>query len=70
TIGFSLPKHSHVTLKVFDVLGRDVATLVDGVMEAGEHSVVFEADGLPSGVYFAQMNAGNVVQRIKMMVVK
>jgi hypothetical protein len=43
TIRFSLPQRSHVTLKVFDVLGREVATLVDGEMAAGEHSVPFTA---------------------------
>ena len=70
TIRFSIPQRSHVTLKVFDVLGREVATLVEGELNAGEHSVVFNADGLPSGVYFTQMKAGDVVQRIKIMVLK
>jgi hypothetical protein len=59
-----------VTLKIFDVLGREVATLVDGEMEAGKHTVNFNAEWIPSGVYFAQMKAGNVVQRIKMVLVK
>lgn len=70
TIRFSLPQREHVTLKVFDVLGRKVATLVDAEMEVGEHSVNFNAEWIPSGVYFAQMKAGNVVQRIKMVLVK
>jgi hypothetical protein len=70
TISFLLPQREHVTLKVFDVLGREVATLVDGEMEAGEHTVNFNAKWIPSGVYFAQMKAGNVVQRIKMVLVK
>jgi hypothetical protein len=70
TISFLLPQRSYVTLKVFNVLGREVATLVDGEMEAGEHTVNFNAKWIPSGVYFAQMKAGNVVQRIKMVLVK
>jgi hypothetical protein len=70
TISFSLPQREHVTLKIFDVLGRGVATLVDGEMEAGEHSVNFNAEWIPNGVYFAQMKAGNKVQRIKMVSVK
>ncbi|MBI5464297.1 MAG: T9SS type A sorting domain-containing protein [Ignavibacteriales bacterium] len=45
TIRFSLPQREHVTLKVFDVLGREVATLVDGELSPGEHSVVFSAGG-------------------------
>jgi hypothetical protein len=70
TISFLLPQREHVTLKVFDVLGREVATLVDGELNAGEHSVNFNAEWIPSGVYFAQMKAGNVVQRIKMVLMK
>jgi hypothetical protein len=53
----------HVTLKLFDVLGREVATLVDGEMAAGEHSVLFTAEGIPGGVYIVQMSAGNVIKR-------
>ncbi len=70
TIRFTLPRREYVTLKVFDPLGREVATLVDRELNAGEHSIVFDARDLPSGVYFAQMEAGNVVQRIKMMILK
>ncbi|GIW91300.1 MAG: hypothetical protein KatS3mg109_1732 [Pirellulaceae bacterium] len=80
TIRFSLPQRSQVTLKVFDVLGREVATLVDEEMDAGEHSVVFSTRGryafggnavdLPSGVYFYRMQAGAVVQLRKMEVVR
>ncbi|MFA3784146.1 glycoside hydrolase family 9 protein [Melioribacteraceae bacterium 4301-Me] len=70
TIPFSLSQRENVTLKVFDVLGREVATLVDRELNAGKHSVNFNAEGIPSGVYFAQMKAGNAVQRIKMVVVK
>jgi hypothetical protein len=70
TIRFSLPHRSNVTLKVFDVLGREVATLVDGEMAASEHSVNFNAEWIPGGVYFAQLKAGNVIQRIKMVLVK
>ncbi len=55
TIRFSLPKREHVTLKVFDVLGREVATLVDGAVDTGEHAVMFNATALPSGIYFYQI---------------
>jgi hypothetical protein len=70
TIRFLLPQRSHVTLKVFDVLGREVATLVDGEMAAGEHSVLFTAEGIPGGVYTVQMSAGNVVKRVSIVLVK
>jgi len=55
TIRFSLPKREHVTLKVYDMLGREIATLVDGVMDTGEHAVMFSANNLPNGVYFYQI---------------
>jgi len=70
TIRFLLPQRSHVTLKVFDMLGREVATLVDGEMAAGEHSVPFTAEGIPGGVYTVQMSAGNVVKRVSIVLVK
>lgn len=70
TIRFSLPQRSDVTLRVFDVLGREVATLMNEEVNAGEHSVVFEAGELPSGVYFAQLQTGSTIQRIKMVLLK
>jgi hypothetical protein len=69
-ISFTIPRREHVTLTVFDVLGGEVARLVDRELDVGEHSVNFNAEWIPSGVYFAQMKAGNVVQRIKMVLVK
>jgi len=59
-----------MTLKIFDILGREVATQVNGELSSGEHSMNFKAKWIPSGVYFAQMKAGNLVQRIKMVLVK
>jgi hypothetical protein len=55
----------HVTLKVFVVLGREVATLVDGEMAASEHSVNFNAEWIPGGVYFAHLKAGSVIQKLR-----
>ena len=70
TIRFSLPQREHVTLKVFDVLGKEVATLVNGELNPGEHSVVWDAAAMPSGVYFYRMQAGQFVQQQKMEVIK
>jgi hypothetical protein len=70
TIRFSLPQRSHVTLKVFDVLGKEVATLVDAEMEAGEHSIPFTAEGIHGGVYIVQMSADKVIQRVSIVLVK
>ena len=72
-IQFSSPKQNFVTLKVYDVLGREVATLVDEEKPAGEHKVEFDASkyNLSSGVYFCElkMKGGNS-SRIKMVLIK
>ncbi|MFA3784011.1 T9SS type A sorting domain-containing protein, partial [Melioribacteraceae bacterium 4301-Me] len=67
TIRFSLPKSSKVKLIVFDVLGKEIATLVNGELDQGEHSVVFNAQNLPSGVYLYKLTAGDFVQTRKML---
>ncbi len=72
TIRFQLPQAEQVTLRVFDVLGREVAALFDNAaMEAGEHTVQFDASGLTSGVYLYRLEAGaSFVQTRRMMLVK
>lgn len=69
-INFTVPEKGMVTLKVFDVLGREVATLVNGVMEAGSHESVFDAATLTSGMYIYTLKAGNFTASKKMMLVK
>jgi hypothetical protein len=59
-----------VSLKVFDVLGREVATLVNEVKPPGEYSVVFDGTNLPSGVYFYQLKAGGFVQTRKLVLLR
>ncbi len=58
TISFGLPEESHVTLKVHNLLGEEVATLVEGLRPAGKYNVTFAPEGLPSGVYFYTLRAG------------
>ncbi len=69
-IKFSLPQKSDVTLKVFDVLGREVATLINEVKDAGAYEVNFDASQLASGIYIYQIKAGNFVSSKKMMLLK
>ncbi len=57
TISYQLSAASRVTLKVYDVLGREVATLINGDRNAGTHSVTFDGGDLPSGVYFYRLSA-------------
>ncbi|HEX7571986.1 MAG TPA: Ig-like domain-containing protein [Bacteroidota bacterium] len=58
-IMYHLPADARVTLKVFDLLGREIATLVDGSVQAGSHSVTWNAGSIGSGVYFARLSASD-----------
>jgi len=70
-IGFSLPSTTSVTLKVYNLLGQEVATLIDGAkMNIGTHSVLFDAGSLSSGVYFFRIEAGNFNSTKQMMLIK
>jgi len=70
TIRFSLPKAEHITLKVFDVLGREIETLVEEELNFGEYSVVFDTKNLPSGVYFYRLTTPTFSQTKSMEVLK
>jgi hypothetical protein len=69
-ISYQLPVIGFVTLKVYDILGREVATLVNEEKPAGEYEVEFNGSALPSGIYFYQLNAGAFVQTKKMVLIK
>ena len=70
TIHFDVPEGSWVTLKLFDILGREVSTLVDQYVEPGRHAVQVYAEGLSSGLYCCTMVSGHFVDMKKMMVMK
>ncbi len=70
SISFALPNAGHVSLKVYNVLGQEVATLVDGHMEAGNQTAEWEASEFSSGVYFYRLNAERYTQTLKMMLLK
>jgi hypothetical protein len=69
-ISYQLPVASEVSLKLFDVLGKEVATLVNERQEAGAYNYTLNASNLSSGVYFYRLQAGNFVQTKKMMLIK
>ncbi|MGB6120949.1 MAG: T9SS type A sorting domain-containing protein, partial [Bacteroidota bacterium] len=66
TIEFALPQSSDVSLRVFNVLGEEVTTLVDTEMGAGVHRVMWDASGMASGVYLYRLSAGNYVTTKKL----
>lgn len=70
SIQFALPKRLFVTLKLFDILGREVATLVDENLQPGEYKVVLDAKDLASGVYFYRIQAEEFVLVKKLMLLK
>ncbi len=70
TIEFTLPRAMEVQLAVFDALGRKVATLVNGKLEAGSHRVQFDARHLSAGVYFYSLKAGQMIKTRKMLLIK
>jgi hypothetical protein len=70
TIGFDLPKPSEVTLKIYNILGQEIATLAFGRLSAGKYKYVWQSDGLASGVYFYRIEAGEFVQTKKMVMMK
>jgi hypothetical protein len=69
-ITFRLPQKSSVTLRVFNALGQEVATLTDDVRPAGLYEVDFLGEGLPSGTYFYRMESGNFSDVKKMLLVR
>jgi hypothetical protein len=69
-IRYQMPVNSRATLKVYDVLGRKIATLVDGEQSAGTHSVMFNAAGISSGTYFYRFQAGMYGETKKFTVLK
>jgi hypothetical protein len=70
TIRYGLPQRSAVTLGVYNLIGQEVARLVQGEQEAGYHEVKFDGSNLSSGVYLYRLTAGSTVQTRKLMLVK
>jgi hypothetical protein len=69
-IRFNLPVPGVASMKVFDVLGREIRTLVNDVLPAGNHEVMFDAGGIASGVYFYRLESGNRVLTRKLLLVR
>ena len=70
TIPFEIPQSAFVSLKLFNLYGRNVATLVNGVLTPGRHDVSWNAIDFPSGVYYYRLTAGDFRSSRKMLIVK
>jgi len=69
-INYQLPTESRVTLKIYNIFGQEVKTLVDGIQEAGYKSVEFNASNLASGIYYYKLIAGSFVDVKKMLLLR
>ncbi|MEO8232257.1 MAG: T9SS type A sorting domain-containing protein, partial [Ignavibacteriota bacterium] len=69
-ISWQSPVGSHQTLKIYDVLGNEVATLLDEYTEAGRYEITFDASRLASGIYFYRLQAGQFIETRKMILLK
>lgn len=69
-ISYSIPEYSHVSLIVYDMLGREVSRLVDDFQAAGAHQVTFNAEAISTGIYFYRLNIGNNSITKKMFFIK
>lgn len=70
TLNYSLPESGLVTLKIYDILGREIKTLVEEIKPAGNYSVQFGGQNLTSGIYFYQLRSGNFISTRKMVLIK
>ena len=69
-IQYTLTSRSFTTLKVYDMVGREVATLVNGFKEAGSYEVTFDASRLPSGVYLYRITTDKFIETKKLVLLK
>ena len=70
TIAYTLLDENHVTIEIYDLLGRKLTTLVDGIQPAGSYQITWHADNQPSGVYFYKIKAGDYSQSQRMLLLK
>ena len=70
TLSFAIPVDSEVSLSIYNLQGREVSTLINANMDAGYHSIVWDANSYASGVYFVKMVAGEFVNTQKLMLIK
>jgi len=70
SIAYSIPSTQHVTLRVYDLLGKEVANLVDAIQRAGTHVITWDASGVAGGVYFYRLTSGSTVETRSLVLLK
>jgi hypothetical protein len=70
TIHYSIPQSAAITLKIYDIDGKEINTLVNEIQQPGEHGIVWSSEGYPSGVYMYRIAAGNYTETKKMVLLK
>ena len=70
TIKYQIPETHFVSLKVYDILGNEAATLINSEKSAGNYEITWDAENIPSGIYFYTLNAGSFVDTKKMILLK
>ena len=70
TLSFAIPVDNEVTLSIYNLQGREVATLINANMKAGYHSIIWDASVNASGIYFVKMMAGEYINTQKLMLIK
>ncbi len=69
-ISYELPVRGHVNVKVYDMLGREIAALIDQIQNAGTYSIPWDASHIPSGLYFCRLTAGGYSKTMKITLVR
>lgn len=69
-ITYNIQEALEVKLDIFDILGRQVETIIDNYCRPGSYNIIWNANTMPSGIYFGKINAGNETQKVKMLLLK
>src|SRR5438128_11005409 len=69
-VEFSVPRISNVTIKIYDINGKEIVKLIDGTVHAGVNRITYDASGLASGIYFYSMKTNEFSETKKMLLIK
>ena len=69
-IKYDLPRQSHVTIEIYDILGRKIHTLAEGIRPSGNYQATWDASGQSSGIYIYKLQAGGYIETEKMLLLK